>query len=663
MRSLSKAILLLGYCYLSWANAADQEDLTNLSLEELLKVDVISANRLGQKLNQAPTSMSVWTAGDIRTFGWRTLSEALNAMRGLFTSNDRNYSYVGVQGFSQSFDYNSRVLFMIDGQRMNENIYDGGYMAQEFMLDMDMVERIEFIPGAGASIYGANAFSGLINIITKTGHAINGTQLAAEGGSYDTYKGRISYGKKLENGTDVLVSASHYDSAGVPSLSYPEFNNPANPLSANKGVAKYSDAEYADRLFGRATFQEFTVMGGYVGRLKQIPTGSFGVNFNDPNNRSNDQQFFGNVKYQKDLSSKTSIMLKGSYQGYDYSAVSPYSTPTVLNMEGASGRWWTGNAQLTSTVFNRQRLLMGLEYQYDQRQHIYNYDILPHQNYYDTRNNGSRVQLYTQDDIQLLDNLVFSAGGRFDYSHLMKNLQINPRLGLIWNPRENTTYKLLYSTTFRAPNIWENTYNIGLVANPTNLEENIKTYEGIVEWRLSSGLKLMGNLFYNDIYQILQTANTSNGDIVTNDGHYHTRGAELEAEQRWNEGRMLKFSYTYNLLTDANHANVWGYGSPQNMFKLHYAEPLFNNFATLGVENVYIGDRKALQGGLADAYNLINLSLSSDRLARGLFASVNLYNLLDTHYQMLGGTGSSDITQNILLMNGREFRVKLQFTF
>lgn len=215
MRRLIATIILIALSSQVAAGNSTAEDLTNLSIEELLNVEVISASRLGQKASQAPTSVSVLTAGDIRTFGWRTLSEALNAMRGLFTSNDRNYSYLGVRGFMHPNDYNSRVLFMIDGQRMNENIFDGGYMAQEFMLDMDLVERIEFMPGSGSSIYGANAFSGLINVVTKTGKAVNGAQLAGEVGSFDTYKGRASYGKKLENGADILFSASHYDSDGV----------------------------------------------------------------------------------------------------------------------------------------------------------------------------------------------------------------------------------------------------------------------------------------------------------------------------------------------------------------------------------------------------------------------------------------------------------------
>ncbi len=665
MRRLTIAVILIALSGQAAADHSNSEDLTDLSIEQLLNVDVISASRLGQKTSQAPSSVSVLTASDIRTFGWRTLSEALNAMRGLFTSNDRNYSYLGVRGFIHPNDYNSRVLFMIDGQRMNENIFDGGYMAQEFMLDIDLIERIEFMPGSGSSIYGANAFSGLINVVTKTGKTVNGAQLAGEVGSFDTYKGRASYGKKLANGADILFSASHYDSDGVKNLYFPEFDNPAT----NNGIAHNMDAERADRLFGRIQFEEFTLMGGFIDRFKRVPTASFGGLFNDPDFHTVDRQFFGNLKYNKALTDKTSLQLKGFSQGYEYYADQAYDNDgRVLNYDAASGRWWGGDAQLTSTVFDGHRLMLGLEYQYDQRQRMLNYDIDPYAVYQDSNRHGHRVELYAQDDIQILDDVIFSAGLRLDHHHMLKSLQLNPRLGLIWNPLDSTSFKLLYASTFRAPNAWERDYNFSgsNAANPNNNEERIKSYESIVEWHSTAGLKLIGDFFYNDISRLLeQNSDTDYGacGAFLNIGHYHALGVEFEAEQRWDSGRFFKASHTYSRLTDVKEGNIWAHASPQNIFKLHYAEPLFNSFAKLGIENIYIGERKALQGGVADAYNLVNLNLSSDRIMRGLLVSFGVYDLFDTQAQMLGGTGPADITQNILPMNGREFRLKLQVTF
>lgn len=662
-KALAIGILLMLSGLVS-ANESSSPDITEFPIEQLLEMEVISASRLGQNTNQSPSSVSVLTASDIRTFGWRTLAEALNAMRGLYTSNDRNYSYLGVRGFLHPNDYNSRVLFMIDGQRMNENIFDGGYMAQEFMLDIDLIDRIEFVPGSGSSIYGANASSGLINVVTKKGQAINGSQFAGEIGSFDTYKGRASYGKKLDNGADVLFSASHYNSDGVENLYFPEFDDPAT----NNGIAHNMDTERASRLFGRVQFEEFTLMGGVVDRFKQVPIASYEALFNDPEFHTVDQQFFGNLKYNKALTSKTSLQLKGFYQGYEYHADQPYDNGgRVVNHDESSGRWWGGEAQLTSTVIDRHRLMLGVEYQYDQRQHLFNYDIEPYVLYQDSNRHGHRVELYAQDDIQILDDWIFSAGLRLDYHHMLKKLQLNPRLGLVWNPLASTSIKWLYSSTFRAPNVWEQDYNLAAVtANPNNYEEQVKSYESIVEWRSTSGLKLIGDLFYNDISQLLEQTTEPNfgasGQFL-NMGHYQAFGLELEAEKRWNSGRLFKASYTYNRLTNESNGGNWANGSPYNLFKLHYAEPLFNNFAKLGIENIFVDERLTPQGSIADAYNQLNVNLSSDQIAPGLDVLFGVYNLFDTHYQMLGGTGPADITQKVLPMNGREFRLKLQLTF
>ena len=643
--------------------ATTEQDLTALSIEELLTVDIINASRLGQKPSEAPSSITTLTARDIRTFGWRTLAEALNAMRGLYVSNDRNYSYLGVRGMSNHGAYNSRVLLMIDGQRMNENIFDGGYVAQEFLLDIDLIERIEFIPGSGSSIYGANAFYGLINVVTKQGGAINGAQVAGEVGSFDSYKTRASYGKTLDNGLDMLLSASHFDTQGVENLYFSEFDTSTD----NHGIAHDMDDEHADRLFARFQYQDLTLMGGFVDRFKRVPTAAFSAVFNDPDFHTTDRQFFGNVKYKKDLNADSTLSMKGFYQGYDYDANQPYlvDNQRTINVDAARGRWWGGELQLTTTAWDRHRLLMGLEYQYDQRQEQWNFDLSPYTRYLNSNRQGDRVELFAQDDIQLFDELIFSAGLRLDQHHMLDGLQLNPRFGLIWNPLASTTYKLLYSSSFRAPNVFERDYHqsTSFVSNPYNREERIKSYEAIAEWRADDGLKLTSNLFYNDMRQLLEQQYepvTGNFGRFYNTGTAHSFGFELEAEKRWHSDRLLKASYSYSRLTEEQGR---GHDSPYNLFKLHYAEPLFNDYARLGIENIFVDERLTVQGDIADAYDQLNMNLSSDRLWRGLDVSLGVYNLLDSHYRMLGGSGLNDIRSDQLPMNGREFRIKLQLTF
>src|SRR5207302_1863166 len=115
---------------------------------------------------------------------------------------------------------------LIDGYRTNDNIYDQGSLGTEFALDIDLIERVEFVPGPSSSIYGANALFGVINIITRRARDIGGVETAAAAASYRTGYGRVSLGRELDSGVSLVLSASHYESRG-PNLFFPEFASSA----------------------------------------------------------------------------------------------------------------------------------------------------------------------------------------------------------------------------------------------------------------------------------------------------------------------------------------------------------------------------------------------------------------------------------------------------
>ena len=117
----------------------DSENIADLSIEELMQVRVDSvygASKHEQKVTQAPSSMTMVTADDIRRFGYRTLADVLRDVRSFYVSDDRNYQYVGVRGFLRPGDYNSRLLVTIDGHRMNDSVYDGAYAGREGVVDV-----------------------------------------------------------------------------------------------------------------------------------------------------------------------------------------------------------------------------------------------------------------------------------------------------------------------------------------------------------------------------------------------------------------------------------------------------------------------------------------------------------------------------------------------
>src|SRR4051812_25484706 len=100
------AILVFHPPLLPGQSQSDQ-DLMSLNIEDLAHVKVYSASRRLEEVRQTPASVSVITREDVHHYGWRTLADILRSLRGFYTSNDRNYSYLGVRGFQRPGDFNS----------------------------------------------------------------------------------------------------------------------------------------------------------------------------------------------------------------------------------------------------------------------------------------------------------------------------------------------------------------------------------------------------------------------------------------------------------------------------------------------------------------------------------------------------------------------------
>jgi outer membrane receptor for ferrienterochelin and colicins len=141
---------------------ADNQPFEDLSIEQLMEVDVATvfgACKFEQKVTDAPASITIVTKEEIARYGYRTLADILSSVRGFYVSYDRNYSYLGARGFSRPSDYNTRFLLLLDGHRLNDNIYDTASVGTEFILDVDLIERVEIIRGPSSSIYGTRRLS------------------------------------------------------------------------------------------------------------------------------------------------------------------------------------------------------------------------------------------------------------------------------------------------------------------------------------------------------------------------------------------------------------------------------------------------------------------------------------------------------------------------
>ena len=168
------------------------QDLNAMTLDQLMQVQVQGAALHPQTLQDAPASVTVITAEDIRKYGYRTLGEALASVRGFYVTNDRTYETVGVRGFSLPGDYASHILVMVNGHNMADNIFNYMlYFENDFPIEMNLIKQIEIIRGPASALYGSNAMFATINIITKSPDEAGPLTLTTDTGSFGEKKGQI----------------------------------------------------------------------------------------------------------------------------------------------------------------------------------------------------------------------------------------------------------------------------------------------------------------------------------------------------------------------------------------------------------------------------------------------------------------------------------------
>ncbi|MBN2138974.1 MAG: TonB-dependent receptor [Sedimentisphaerales bacterium] len=636
---------------------ADEPDYFNMSIEDLMRVNVgtvYSASKYGQKVSEAPSSVTVITADDIQKHGYRTFADIMRSIPGFYTTYDRNYTYLGVRGFGRPGDYNSRILILIDGYRTNENVYGATYIGGAFLLDVDLIERVEIVRGPGSSLYGSSAFFAVINIITKAGRDIDGIELAAAAADNQTYKQRYTYGKQFAGGADLLLSFSDYHSRGD-KLYFDEFDAAAT----NYGIARHADNEKHYNVFSKLIYGDFTVQGAFVWRQKRIPTAPWGTVFNDNRTRTRDKTGFLSVKYEHDFDGKLGVMARAYYGAYHYDGRYIYPEPYV-NYDYAQGHWMGTELRFTKRLGKRHKLIWGGEWQTDLQQDQGNYDI--YGIYLDDERESEHWGIFLQDEYQATDKLTVVAGARRDV--YWGKAATNPRLAVIYKLARKSTLKLLYGEAFRAANVYEKYYGDGgwsQKGNPGLSPETIKTYEAVLEHDIHDNLRGTASVFMYEIEDLI-TATTDPDDglsVFQNIDEVKARGFELGIDGKAKNGVRTRASYSF-VKTENQQTHKKLGNSPQDMAKLNIIAPIIKDKLFAAVELQHVGERETLTSHHADAFLLANLTIFGKNIAKNLDASFTVYNLFDKTY---GDPGFSEHTQDVITQNGRSFWAELTYRF
>lgn len=650
-----------------FAHATQSGDLTDIPIEQLLTLEVVTASKIPQKISEAPSAVSVITSEDIKHYGYLSLSEILRSVRGMHVTYDRNYSYVGTRGLGRPGDFNTRLLILVDGRRLNDSVYNQGAIGTEFPIDVELIDRVEFVPGPGSAIYGSSAFFGVINVITKTGAVIAGTEASATLGHFDTSKGRITLGKKFENGMDLLVSASRLNSSGQ-NLYFPEFDS----QDSNRGIAQGLDHDRYKRLFAKLSVAGLT-LETYLGeRVKGIPTASYGQQFNDARSRTVDKYSAASLSYRRELSNTLEFYGSLSLNRYRYSGDYIYGFQSdTVNRDAASAQSWGSELRLLSTGIRNHKIIAGIEYQNDYKRFLINFDTSPFVSYLETDNPMRGYGLYVQDEIRLSDYLIFNTGIRHDRNSEGEQ-STNPRLALIYKMTPEFVLKGLYGTAFRAANAYEQYYIADAArfkSDPGLRSENIETYELVAEYSSSDRMRASASLFQYRFEDLISLTTDSFDGLLffSNIEAARSQGAELEVEWLQRGGGRLKGSMAFQYAKDST-TGQWLTKSPKQLAKLNYSTPMAGESVRASVEYQWTGKRKTGLGDIIGSFAVLNINVFSNKLAKNLEISTGIYNLLNKRY---ADTPSEEHFDNSapprflrsIGQNGRNWRATVTYRF
>ncbi|NOT54720.1 MAG: TonB-dependent receptor [Deltaproteobacteria bacterium] len=623
---------------------------------------VFGASKYEQKVTEAPSSITIITADEIKKYGHRTLSDILQSVNGFFVTNDRNYSYIGARGFNRPGDYNTRLLLLVDGHRLNDSVFDQAPGGTEAPVDIDLIDRVEIIRGPSSSLYGTNAFFGVINVITKRGRDIKGVELSAEVGSYESHKGRFTLGTQFENGIEALLSGSYYDSRGHNRLFYKEFKVPG----LSNGIARNADEDGSYHLFGKLSWSDFTLQGSYHSREKKIPTAAFSSVFNTDRTLTKDEHGYVDLKYQHLFADQWDVFARLYYDRYYYRGdylfdYSETEEPLItLNRDITLAEWWGAELKVTRRFFEKHRVTVGHEYRDNMIQDQRNYDVSPFASYLHDQRSLRIWAFYFQDEFAILDNLILNGGVRYDHYDTFGGTT-NPRVALIYN-LPSTSIKLLYGEAFRAPNPFEQYYGSGSVfqANPDLAPEEITTYEFVVEHHLDKNWRAAMTGYYYTIDGLIGQTETEDGLLTfENLENIEAKGLEFELDGKYESGIEGRVSYALQEAKNQDSGEKLT-NSPQHIVKLALIYPVIADKLYAGLESQYMSERRTLSGRNTRGHFLTNFTLFNQNLIKGLEVSGSVFNLFDEAY---GDPGSGEHRQEVIEQDGRTFWLKLKYAF
>ncbi|MDD8026111.1 MAG: TonB-dependent receptor [Acidobacteriota bacterium] len=546
------AALLFPFPLQAQAQEKTLDELLSLDMTDLLKLKIVSALKGPETINKVPATVRVITAEQIRDFGYLTLEDALADLPGFQFRNILGFnSYVFMRGVPSQ---NNKILLLMDGIQINELNSGGFYAGGQF--NLANVDRIEVVYGPASALYGTNAVSGIINIITRDPKDAAGGRVNVLAGSYRTYLADLSYSaydKKTDFGFSLAGMIKRSDKADLKGAAgdynwtadMENFENDAS-LEARVRFRDFSAGfVLQDKNASYATAQAGTAQEG----LTQVSDS--GVNWH-----IRFVNFWATYVYDR---KKTWSIRSTAY--YRNTTVSDDTIPIIelptADSPGSQYRYYRPNnaigdeTQFHWTPNARWRISFGLVAEQERLAETISIsqstaaDMLPAAPADPDMLSNSLLSLYIQSQTSLSKTIDLFIGLRHDESSYYGSVT-TPRLGFVFN-QGRLTAKILYMQAFRAPKPWDYTNGSG---NADLKPEMIHSLEAAGGWSFSPYLRFDLSVYHNRLANLLVRETEGDNWQWVNAGALTTDGCETGLEYR--RGRLQAYlNYTYTRSVDA----------------------------------------------------------------------------------------------------------------
>jgi iron complex outermembrane receptor protein len=580
---------------------------------------VETATLYAQTLEQAPARVNVITAREIRRYGYRTLGEALGNVAGFYVTSDGVQTFVGVRGFNLPGDYCTRILVMVNGHYLTDNVYGAMYMfGEDFGIDMSLVERIEIVRGPTSALYGSNGVFATVNIFTRPPAESARGALSTTLGSHGVRKGVVTASSYLGGGANLLLSAAGFNNGGR-TLEVPEFG------STNK-----VDAAQGYRTFAHLSWKDWSVIASFNDNKALAPTGYFSTVFGDTGTRSSDSHNFVEASWTRAVGKGSSLNWRFYYDQFRYNGrydLFDDDSTVYDERDFAKGDWVGTRVSYQTPVRKLGTLTLGGQFNADLRnlQQDYRLDA-PNDLLIDINRRNQSYALFAQQEWNISSHWTLFVGARFDDSKLNAPF-ISPRLAAVYQASPKSSYKFLYGRAFRNPSTFERYW----APNPMLEAEKIHSLEFVREKEILGHLSGAASVYYYRLSGLIEGVSVREAVLqYRNVRDSWVSGMDLELKGRAAAWLELGASAS---LQKARYQHGQGLpNSPDRIARLRAAIPLFKDRLSLAMAGRYMSARLGNYGVQVAGPVVADLTINANRLHRQLDLQFGVRNLTDRRY-------------------------------